>query len=96
MSAHTAGPWFVNPLKAWVEIPSADAPICAMLWPTDLREEDETFANARLIAVAPDLLRELETAQQRECSSWCAPSINEHTSYCISQRAAIAKARGEA
>lgn len=56
---HTPGPWLVNPLNAWVEVPDADAPICSMLWPTDLRGEDETYANARLIASAPDMAEEL-------------------------------------
>jgi hypothetical protein len=57
--AATAGPWLVNPVSAWIEIPNADAPICALLWPTDLRSEDETFANGRLISAAPDLLSAL-------------------------------------
>lgn len=64
---HTPGPWLINPEKAWIEIPNADAPICAMLWPTRLRDEDETRANARLIAAAPDLLDYV-----RRCASNCA------------------------
>jgi len=65
----TPGPWLVSPVEAWVEIPGEDAPICAMLWPTDLRSEGETYANAGLIALArtalPHLLSrisELESA----------------------------------
>ena len=58
--ARTPGPWLVNAASAWVEVPDADAPICAMLWPTDLRSEEETFANARLIAGAPDMLDALQ------------------------------------
>lgn len=60
----TAGPWFVNPVKAWVEIPGQDAPICALLWPTELRSEDETFANGRCIVamrnILPDLIADYE------------------------------------
>lgn len=51
----TKGPWFVNPGFALVEIPGEDAPICQLLWPTELRSESETYANGRLIAAAPDL-----------------------------------------
>lgn len=54
--AHTPGPWRVNAGFARVEVPDRDAPICELLWPTELRSEDETRANARLIAAAPDLL----------------------------------------
>ena len=57
---HTPGPWVVNPFTARIDVPGRDAPICALLWPTDLRSEDETFANGRLIASAPDLLAALE------------------------------------
>lgn len=60
MSEHTPGPWLLDPVSAWVVVPDRDAPICALLWPTELRSEDETFANARLIAAAPDLLEALE------------------------------------
>lgn len=56
MADPTAGVWAVNPVNAWVEVLGEDAPICAMLWPTDLRSEEETFANAQLITAAKDLL----------------------------------------
>lgn len=51
----TPGPWFVSPLSAQIEVPDRDAPICQLLWPTDLRSEDETFANARQMAASGDL-----------------------------------------
>jgi hypothetical protein len=56
---YTPGPWIVNPFNAWVELPGVNAPICAMLWRTELRSEDETLANARLIAAAPELVETL-------------------------------------
>jgi len=56
---YTPGPWIVNPFNAWVELPGVNAPICAMLWRTELRSEDETLANARLIAAAPELVEAL-------------------------------------
>jgi hypothetical protein len=46
-------------------VPDRDAPICGMLWPTDLRSEDETFDNARLIAAAPELLEALLTFEKQ-------------------------------
>lgn len=46
----TRAPWGpVDPMKAWVLVPDRDAPICAMLWPTEMRSEEETRANAELI-----------------------------------------------
>lgn len=52
---HTPGPWAVNPLRAQVDALPSAVPICQLLWPTPERSEVETFANAKLIAAAPDL-----------------------------------------
>lgn len=59
----TKGPWAVHPNHARVD--SFDefgdvVPLCAMLWPTKFRTEDETEANARLIAQSPRLYDALE------------------------------------
>jgi hypothetical protein len=56
---HTPGPWVVDGKQAWVTQGTRDLPIAALLWPTSLRSEDETMANARLIAAAPELLEAL-------------------------------------
>jgi len=66
----TKGPHVVNPFKAQIEAvcDGPDAPICQMLWPTDLRSEEETLANAQLYAAAPemfDLLEMLATASRK-------------------------------
>lgn len=47
----TPGKRLVHPLNAYV-VPANDPenPICAMLWPTDVRSEEETLANAELYA----------------------------------------------
>lgn len=68
-SGPTPGPWSVNPLTARVDCAVLDEdgdplPICELLWPTDYRSEDETFANGRLIAAALELLEALE-------ETWC-------------------------
>lgn len=89
MGEPTPGPWLVNPARAWIEVPDADAPICAMLWPTDLRNEDETFDNARLIAAAPELLAALQE-MLRVCD--LSPDDSPHRSQAI---AAINKALGK-
>lgn len=103
MVTHTAAPWLVNPSSAWIEVPDVDAPICALLWPTDLRSEDETFANARLIAASPALLEALE--QTTDMLADLYPGFisgigpyNEQIAECdaliTAARAAISSARG--
>src|ERR1700743_2796692 len=72
----TAGEWLVNPINAYVDAAQTDCTplaVCAMLWPTDLRTEDETFANAEFIAHArsdiPFLLAVIERlAKQRDAA----------------------------
>lgn len=58
---HTPGPWTVHPFNAHVcPLDDMNTPIASMLWPTVDRSEEETFANAALIAAAPALLAALE------------------------------------
>ena len=45
----TPGEWLVDPFRARIVVPDSDAPICEMLWPTKLRSESETEANAEFI-----------------------------------------------
>lgn len=92
MANHTPGPWAVNPFQAQVDAfnTGTPLPVCQLLWPTDVRSEAETFANARLIAAAPDLLEACEAAEQW-LAGWASASP-----YIAQLQAAIAKARGEA
>lgn len=53
---HTPAPWSVDPHTAHVNEISTGLPLVAMQWPSDDRSEEETKANANLIAAAPDLL----------------------------------------
>src|SRR5690606_27053070 len=46
----TPGPWGVNPWRAVVDEMGTLTPICGMLWPTELRTEEQTRANAQHIA----------------------------------------------
>lgn len=46
----TPGPWAVNPFKALVVEMATLTPVCAMLWPTELRTEEQTLSNAQHIA----------------------------------------------
>ena len=52
----TGGEWAVNPFAALVDSSELDGnadpiPVCQMLWPTDLRSEAATEANARWISL---------------------------------------------
>lgn len=86
MSAqHTPGPWSVDAKEAWVTQGTRDKPIAALLWPTEIRSEAETMANAILIAAAPELLAALKYAARMVNASEC--DINYI-------RSAIAKAEG--
>lgn len=53
----TPGPWAVHPVKATVDgfDTGEPLPVCAMLWPTDKRTEEQTEANADLCAAAPQM-----------------------------------------
>lgn len=73
---------------------------------------DEQEANARLIAAAPDLLEALEALADSAPSACCVdfhhkpgdyhdadescPALDRYEAACLSARAAIARARGEA
>ena len=63
---HTPGPWAVNPFAAQVDAfnENGGATVCELLWPTEVRSEAETEANARLIAAAPDLLAALKALRR--------------------------------
>ena len=54
----TPTPWAVHPFHATVDGASKSGmtPICGMLWPTEERTEEETEANAAIIAAAPEAL----------------------------------------
>lgn len=86
MSEHTKGPWTVHPIKSWVTDPTGEA-VCGMLWPTYSRTEEETLANARLIAAAPEMLEALKNIENDDeripSSAWNLV------------RSAIAKATGK-
>lgn len=61
------GPWTVNPFCAQIDSSRVDihgdlVPVCQMLWPTDLRSEEDTGRFARLIATAPVLVEALRAS----------------------------------
>jgi len=88
----TPGPWLVNPVRAYVEVPNRDVPICAMLWPTELRTEEETFFNARLIAAAPEMAESLH-----DLLNLLAEMTDGGTEHRVAKaRALLAKIGGEA
>ena len=87
MSAHTPGPWAVNPVNAQVDAMPSTLPVCKLLWPTKKRSEAETFANANLISAAPELLAALIDAVEYLQHHMPEVDVESH-------RAAIAKANG--
>lgn len=74
---HTPGPWAVNPVVAQVDAFDSEGigPVCQMLWPTTLRDEAETEANARLIAAAPELLTALKQWADNP-DGWSVDQVN--------------------
>ena len=62
MPEFTPGPWAVNPNKAQVDVMPSMVPVCLLLWPTEHRSEEETEANAHLIAAAPEMYEACKTA----------------------------------
>lgn len=65
MEKHTPGPWHIRTINAFVGVGSKDRPIATIdnKYPyNNANLVDETKANAKLIAAAPDLLEALKTA----------------------------------
>jgi len=103
MNGHTPGPWryrLVASCKAWVVESVKNSIASVLLWRSAPQESE---ANARLIAAAPDLLAlvdALEWARSAMYSKnfycpWCLHyRENGHASNCPRQ-AALAKVEGE-
>lgn len=90
----TDGPWIVHPMVARVDCQKLSEkggllPVCQMLWPTDERSEDETEANAHLIASAPDLYEALQQIVSMQ------PRTDVQRHWFAKGAEALAKARGE-
>jgi hypothetical protein len=101
---HTPGPWFLRlsdngtPLiefgPVWAK-GSLSYRICAM--PAEIMQPLNSYANARLIAAAPDLLDALERLLEFvEAHTATGEVIPSHTVEHVRSRAAIAKAKGGA
>ena len=96
MSKHTPAPWFVdeitrktNEIKIWAK----GTPLIARVFLRDV-SINEQYANAELIAAAPDLLEALKL-----CAAVCAGEALDKSSLINAleaSRAAIAKATGGA
>jgi hypothetical protein len=95
MSAqHTPGPWTVNKTAALINAPDSES-ICLLRWPTTVRTEVETKANATLIAAAPDLLDALETLNLVIGLTPIKGNLEALQEACDHAREAIKKAKGE-
>ena len=104
MSAHTPGPWEVKPEECdrpYIRVRGTRLggrfKVCNVLTPVyegvHKREADETRANARLIAAAPELLAALQVFAERNSSEEFI-TITVKTAHVDKARAAIAKATG--
>jgi hypothetical protein len=60
---HTPGPWKVDNSKALI-MDSNGKPLALLQWPSEDRSEEETLANAKLMAKAPELLAEYERLRE--------------------------------
>ena len=98
MSEHTPGPWAVNPFRTTVDACDDEGPlpICKLLWPTNRRSEDETEANARLIAAAPELLEALQELMDEQNGPPLIRDAPAWEAAMSKARAAIAKVEGRA
>ena len=98
---HTQGPWAVTQshYPSITEISGPSFGIKAVMWATDLTEEDyqKRLADLRLIAAAPDLLEALQDAYEILGISYplTAPDSDKRSLVLSKTRAAIAKATGE-
>ena len=92
--SHTKGPWAVHPFNAQIVAfrDGHESVLAKMLWPTKVRTEAETLANAKLMASAPDLLAALRNLLDQHDN----PSETGYTDMAIARaRLAIARATTE-
>lgn len=97
-TTHTPGPWATHLVdETVVVIPRRPLPQqISMLGHSEVAD-DEDYANARLIAAAPELLAALESEEEwraREDAGELDPEWDYDTMVASKRRAAIAKARG--
>lgn len=89
---HTPGPWHLSPNGRYVRYGN-NAPHGANICDTNVfgGPPDEGAANTRLIAAAPVLLEQLQTAIAILESDW---EGDQPSQACNEMRAAVAKAKG--
>jgi hypothetical protein len=90
MSKHTPGKWVVNPEPAISEGEDCNA-FSVKFEGDNAPTYEENYANARLMAAAPDLLDALESAVKHLKGNQQVPSIKRAYETAL---AAISKARG--
>lgn len=95
MSGHTPGPWHIDYAAAGGgNIQSVNGPVANTRWFGNTQKEAlEDFANARLIAAAPDLLEALKDLA-RSLSDSDEDGLTEYADVMVAARSAIAKAEG--
>ena len=101
MSKHTPGPWTANkPTQSNGRAEVHAGPMLvaqAFNWLLDAEGDEQCWADARLIATAPELLEALKSAERAMSNKRFAAEVLEHDSVVREMiRAAIARAEGQA
>lgn len=102
-AAHTPGPWtaHLSATRKTLCVTAPDAWVCGELHNRESMSDDEAWANARLIAAAPELLEALRAAES--AMAYVTTVVGQHldpaegadlTARRMAARAAIAKATG--
>jgi len=96
---HTSGPWATHLVdETIVVIPRRPLPQQISTLGHSEVADDEDYANAHLIAAAPELLEALEAEEEwrgREAAGEIDPEWDYETMVAAKRRAAISKAKGE-
>ena len=93
MSAkHTPGPWRCGPGDGCAKVQANDGDLCATVYGGN---QETDYANARLIAAAPELLEALRACRRAMQNDWTnKPRIGDEA-VCARADLAIARASGE-
>jgi hypothetical protein len=80
MSKHTAGPWKQLNGTSPTIIDAEKLRVCEMVWSASKYDDNSEmmYANARLIAAAPDLLNTLERLQWAGLQKWPSDGMYHH------------------
>lgn len=95
MTEHTPGPWRIDERPSHVGVLGGDGKKVAEAW-LAFRDSETYWANARLIAAAPDLLEALQMLHDSNAEYGRINNLGGYDNNDMkASRAAIARAKGE-